>query len=60
MKNDPKSKYRDERLPRYTSYPTAPHFSADVAASRYETWLASLDADAPGSLHLHVPFCRSM
>ncbi|HTO61310.1 MAG TPA: oxygen-independent coproporphyrinogen III oxidase [Bradyrhizobium sp.] len=60
MKNDPKSKYRDERLPRYTSYPTAPHFSADVAASRYETWLASLDADATGSLYLHVPFCRSM
>jgi oxygen-independent coproporphyrinogen-3 oxidase len=60
MKTDPKAKYRDERLPRYTSYPTAPHFSANVAASRYEAWLASLGADTTGSLYLHVPFCRSM
>ena len=53
-------RYRDERLPRYTSYPTAPHFSADVGAAQYEAWLASLGADAIGSLYLHVPFCRSM
>jgi oxygen-independent coproporphyrinogen-3 oxidase len=53
-------RYRDERLPRYTSYPTAPHFSADVAATGYAEWLTSLDADAVGSLYLHVPFCRSM
>jgi oxygen-independent coproporphyrinogen-3 oxidase len=60
MRIDHQARYRDERLPRYTSYPTAPHFSADVSAARYGEWLASLDADASGSLYLHVPFCRSM
>jgi oxygen-independent coproporphyrinogen III oxidase len=60
MRIDHQARYRDERLPRYTSYPTAPHFSADVAAAGYAGWLASLNADAVGSLYLHVPFCRSM
>ncbi len=61
MHTDPLAKYRDERLPRYTSYPTAPHFSPEVSASQYGAWLASLDDRAStGSLYLHVPFCRSM
>jgi oxygen-independent coproporphyrinogen-3 oxidase len=60
MNIDSHAAYRDERLPRYTSYPTAPHFSADVSASQYGEWLASLSAKATGSLYLHVPFCRSM
>lgn len=60
MSNDLQAKYRDERLPRYTSYPTAPHFSPDVSASHYSTWLTSLGPDAAVSLYIHVPFCRSM
>lgn len=52
--------YRDERLPRYTSYPTAPHFGADVDAQSYEGWLRQLPARTTTSLYLHVPFCRSM
>ena len=47
----------DERVPRYTSYPTAPHFSPAVGAEVYAHWLAELPADAPLSLYLHVPFC---
>lgn len=52
--------YRDERLPRYTSYPTAPHFSGAVDAGTYTDWLRKLPAQTTASLYLHVPFCRSM
>ncbi|MBK3737469.1 oxygen-independent coproporphyrinogen III oxidase [Azospirillum brasilense] len=49
------------RVPRYTSYPTAPHFTAAVGAERYAGWLAELDTAAhTGSLYLHVPFCAKM
>jgi oxygen-independent coproporphyrinogen-3 oxidase len=47
----------DGRVPRYTSYPTAPHFSAAFAAETYTGWLADLPEDAPVSLYFHVPFC---
>lgn len=50
----------DERLPRYTSYPTAPHFSADVDGACYGRWLAELAPQTKASLYLHIPFCRSM
>ena len=54
------ARYADRPLPRYTSYPTAPHFGADVNADVYRDWLAELPAGYPLSLYLHVPFCRSM
>ncbi len=47
----------DGRVPRYTSYPTAPHFTPAVGAGVYERWLGELPADAALSLYLHVPFC---
>ncbi len=47
----------EARLPRYTSYPTAPHFGPGVTANLYETWLQSLTPEAPLSLYVHVPFC---
>jgi oxygen-independent coproporphyrinogen-3 oxidase len=47
-------------VPRYTSYPTAPHFSAAVGPDTYRTWLAKLDRDEPLSLYAHVPFCRTL
>ena len=31
--------YGQERLPRYTSYPTAPHFSPAVGPGTYAEWL---------------------
>lgn len=52
--------YADERLPRYTSYPTAPHFNAEIDAGIYADWLRALAAGTTASLYLHVPFCRSM
>lgn len=50
----------DERLPRYTSYPTAPHFTAQVDARTYACWLDALDGGTPLSLYLHVPFCEQL
>lgn len=52
--------YASCQVPRYTSYPTAPHFSPAVDEPTYRAWLASLPADSDLSLYLHVPFCRSM
>jgi oxygen-independent coproporphyrinogen III oxidase len=54
------SKYLGERIPRYTSYPTAPHFSAAVGATLYSSWLSALPSNARLSLYLHVPFCQSL
>jgi oxygen-independent coproporphyrinogen-3 oxidase len=50
----------DLRVPRYTSYPTAPHFTAVVGEAEYRAWLAALDPGQRLSLYLHVPFCDSM
>jgi oxygen-independent coproporphyrinogen-3 oxidase len=47
-------------VPRYTSYPTAPHFSADVGPDTYAAWLAELPAAARLSLYVHIPFCESL
>jgi oxygen-independent coproporphyrinogen III oxidase len=47
-------------VPRYTSYPTAPHFGADVEASRYRGWLEALPGDASLSLYAHMPFCDTL
>lgn len=54
-----RDRYREERLPRYTSYPTAPNF-ATLSSETHADWLASIDIAATASLYLHVPFCRSM
>jgi oxygen-independent coproporphyrinogen III oxidase len=48
-------------VPRYTSYPTAPHFSEEVDAATYERWLrATSPMPDAVSVYLHVPFCRSI
>lgn len=53
-------KYGEARLPRYTSYPTAPRFSTNVDAATYADWLAAIRPGTDASLYLHIPFCRSM
>jgi coproporphyrinogen III oxidase-like Fe-S oxidoreductase len=50
----------ERAVPRYTSYPTAPHFSSDVGPETYAAWLAALPADATLSLYLHVPYCGEL
>jgi oxygen-independent coproporphyrinogen III oxidase len=46
--------------PRYTSYPTAPHFHTGVGAADYRTWLGELESAKPLSLYIHVPFCAEL
>jgi oxygen-independent coproporphyrinogen-3 oxidase len=50
-----------QMVPRYTSYPTAPHFSAAIGPDAYAGWLAQMRAqDQPVSLYLHIPYCRTI
>jgi oxygen-independent coproporphyrinogen-3 oxidase len=47
-------------VPRYTSYPTAPHFSEAIGPGEYAHWLGNLQRDAAISLYLHIPFCDEL
>lgn len=50
----------ERNVPRYTSYPTAPHFSNAVGPELYGEWLGQLPRDARLSLYIHVPFCTEL
>lgn len=50
----------EAQAPRYTSYPTAPHFGPSVDGETYRNWLRALPAGLPLSLYLHVPFCHQL
>ncbi|MEQ1576974.1 MAG: oxygen-independent coproporphyrinogen III oxidase [Hyphomicrobium sp.] len=47
-------------VPRYTSYPTSPHFSADIGHRQYSEWLTALPVRSRLSLYLHIPFCDTL
>ncbi len=47
--------------PRYTSYPTAPHFRDDVAPKDVlQVIRKNNDGPRPLSLYFHVPFCQTL
>lgn len=50
----------ERNVPRYTSYPTAPHFSPAVGPDVYGDWLAAVPGDSRLSLYLHVPYCENI
>ncbi len=50
----------DARVPRYTSYPTAPQFGGGVGAARFTEWIEAIPEGTAISLYLHVPFCRRL
>src|SRR5579862_7202883 len=50
----------ERNVPRYTSYPTAPHFSPAVGPQTYAAWLAALPRAATLSLYLHLPYCSEL
>ncbi|HMO09069.1 MAG TPA: oxygen-independent coproporphyrinogen III oxidase [Paracoccaceae bacterium] len=50
----------DARVPRYTSYPTAPHFGTTVGSDRFVEWVEGVAPGSAISLYLHVPFCRRL
>jgi len=59
MQTDLINKY-DLRVPRYTSYPTAPQFNEEVSGEVYKRWLSELDPATELSLYFHIPFCDEM
>ncbi|QGX99474.1 oxygen-independent coproporphyrinogen III oxidase [Roseovarius faecimaris] len=50
----------DAKVPRYTSYPTAPHFKPGVGGDVFASWIAKIPEGAQISLYVHVPFCRRL
>ncbi|MDD9740134.1 oxygen-independent coproporphyrinogen III oxidase [Marinovum sp. SP66] len=50
----------DAKVPRYTSYPTAPHFSPEVGPEHFSQWIAEVPPGGEISLYVHVPFCRRL
>ena len=50
----------DAKVPRYTSYPTAPHFAGGVGPSQFADWIGKIPRGAQISLYIHVPFCRRL
>lgn len=50
----------DAHAPRYTSYPTAAQFTAEVDGARWGRWLSTTPVDTPISLYLHIPFCKRL
>ena len=50
----------DARVPRYTSYPPATAFSAQVGNDFQSECLQNLDPDIPVSIYLHIPFCERL
>lgn len=50
----------DAKVPRYTSYPTAPHFSNAVGPDQFAGWVRAITPRTSISLYIHVPFCRRL
>lgn len=50
----------DARVPRYTSYPTAPHFGPETGPRDFAAWIEAVPERSEISLYLHVPFCRRL
>jgi oxygen-independent coproporphyrinogen III oxidase len=48
---------RFENAPRYTSYPTTPHFGRAIDDQVVRQWLSDIPANETVSLYLHIPFC---
>lgn len=50
----------DARVPRYTSYPTAPHFKTLDNPDIYLDWLKAIPEGSDISLYIHIPFCPKL
>ena len=50
----------DAKVPRYTSYPTAPQFSAETTNAHMHEWITAIPSGSRISLYLHIPFCRRL
>ena len=50
----------DARVPRYTSYPTAPQFNKSIGPEHTEHWIRAIPEGSKISLYVHIPFCRKL
>ncbi|MFU8823915.1 oxygen-independent coproporphyrinogen III oxidase [Yoonia sp.] len=50
----------DARVPRYTSYPPATAFNAQVGSDFQRDNLGKLDPAVPVSVYIHIPFCERL
>ncbi|SFB00804.1 oxygen-independent coproporphyrinogen-3 oxidase [Poseidonocella pacifica] len=50
----------DAKVPRYTSYPTAPQFTGNVNGGTHCDWIKAIPEGAEISLYVHIPFCRRL
>lgn len=50
----------DARVPRYTSYPTAPQFTDGINQNDFTKWIREIPEGSEISLYLHIPFCRHL
>jgi oxygen-independent coproporphyrinogen-3 oxidase len=50
----------NQNVPRYTSYPTAPHFNSDITHKDYQEWLEAIPKNTNISLYIHIPFCPKL
>ncbi|WP_432450573.1 oxygen-independent coproporphyrinogen III oxidase [Aliiroseovarius marinus] len=50
----------DARVPRYTSYPTAPHFKPGLGPDTLADWIKAIPQGDKISLYVHIPFCRRL
>ncbi|MCQ0988548.1 oxygen-independent coproporphyrinogen III oxidase [Jiella marina] len=48
------------QIPRYTSYPPAPHFSADAGPALKQALFDGLVPHDPVSVYLHIPYCDKL
>lgn len=52
-------RHYDQRIPRYTSYPTAPYWKPEFEGRALARHLEeNSDHDGPLSLYIHIPFCE--
>jgi oxygen-independent coproporphyrinogen-3 oxidase len=56
MQNSLLAKYSGA-VPRYTSYPTAPHFHEGIDCGKYAQWLEAITGQERISLYIHIPYC---
>ncbi len=52
---------KSNKVPRYTSYPTAPHFNEGVDSNLVNIWYNNLYKKVDNiSLYVHIPFCEKL
>lgn len=53
---------QDRQVPRYTSYPTAPHFQSESveAKAQYDNHIKEIQEGDELSLYVHIPFCQKL